>query len=159
MPTNNSINVTTSSSGWTAFTTSITAVTTNPVLGSGATTTSFYLQYGKMLFLNFSLINTTLTTAGSGTYIFNMPDQFTIDRSRYIFANSPTISGTMIPLGAARGFAGTVTGVGSGVYTNTVSYSIVLLSSFTENSNLISSTFFPLNTLSFVSVDLLIPIV
>lgn len=82
MPNNNAINAFTRSSGWTSFTTTITA-TANPTLGAGSTITSYYLQFGKLLYLMMRFNNVSITgaTAGTGIYSFNLPSGFSINSS------------------------------------------------------------------------------
>jgi hypothetical protein len=64
---------------WQPFTTTITATTTNPTISSGAIVTSYYMVYGKMMFVYFTLYQTGGGTGGDGTYLFSIPPGFTFN--------------------------------------------------------------------------------
>jgi len=66
---------------WTSFTTTISGTSTAPTPGSGATLTSYYLQMGKMLFINMNFSQINAGSAGSGYYLFNLPTGFSINTS------------------------------------------------------------------------------
>jgi hypothetical protein len=63
---------------WIAFTPTITATVTNPTLGTN-TQANYYMQIGKMLFVQIFINQTTIGTGGSGTYLFSTPSGFTIN--------------------------------------------------------------------------------
>jgi len=66
---------------WTSYTSTITATTTNPTLGSGFVLTSSYLQNGKSLNVALTFYQLNPGTAGSGNYLFSLPSGFTINNS------------------------------------------------------------------------------
>lgn len=80
MSINNMINSATNSSGWTSFTTNITAIGTNPNPG-GQNRRSYYLQIGYLLNIRYNFTCNSSGSGGSGAYIFNIPSGFTIDTS------------------------------------------------------------------------------
>lgn len=58
---------------WTAYTPTLTAATTNPTLGSGATQQGTYMQIGKLVVARFILAFGSSGSAGSGAYWVNLP--------------------------------------------------------------------------------------
>ncbi len=96
MAGNNAINAITSSSGWTSFTTTITA-SSNPSKGTVVTDLSYYLQLGKMLFVKWNFQSTS-GSVGSGVYSFSIPAGFTIDTAKTGTANQ-TVSNFMPNIG------------------------------------------------------------
>ena len=59
---------------WQAYTPVLTAVTTNPTLGTGSTVTARYQrQYGLVTYQGFILFGTAGTAAGSGAYRISLP--------------------------------------------------------------------------------------
>jgi hypothetical protein len=127
--------------GWTSYTTTITGSITNPTLGTN-TQKSYYLQVGKIVFLQYWFSQTTAGTAGSGNYIFSIPSPFTID-------TTVTPLGHYLPMGVCTAF---LTGFNGGgpvsVYTAT---SLQLAVSSNANGGggtavALGSTYFSLNT-------------
>ncbi|MDP1614444.1 MAG: hypothetical protein Q8L68_01465 [Methylococcales bacterium] len=93
--TNNNIDVRTWSYGWTSFTTSITAVTTNPSLTITSSQSS-YFQFGKQLFLIFQVyIASASPSRGNGVYLFNIPPGFTINTSIVRLVNNTATLGAV----------------------------------------------------------------
>jgi hypothetical protein len=66
---------------WTPFTTTITAVTTNPTLPKAGSykIQSYYLKFGKILYVFMIYSQSALGVTGSGIYLFNIPPGFTIN--------------------------------------------------------------------------------
>lgn len=148
--TNNSINLMTSSYGWTAYTGTISGTATNPTLGAGATIFSYYLQFGKLLFVSFSLVNAAGSTNGGGNYLFNIPSQFTLDQ--------PISSGlTVSSIGEAQGLSGTTPGAGFACATGNRSFMMLLITA-PGVPYFASSTFFNLSTGCYLSANLQMPI-
>lgn len=59
---------------WTAYTPSLTAVTTNPTLGSGSGATGYYIQIGKLVVVRLQItFGTSGVNAGSGAYRVSLP--------------------------------------------------------------------------------------
>lgn len=61
-------------SDWTQFTMSISAVTSPPVQGTASLSMPLYKRVGDTLYVKYDLIQTTAGTAGSGVYLFNLPN-------------------------------------------------------------------------------------
>lgn len=151
----NTINAFTSSIGWTAFSTIISATTTPPTFGNIQNNTSYYLQFGKILRLKYYFYQTTNGTAGSGTYLFSIPLGFTI--------NTLIVSSSALfpSLGSAilTGGSPTQTGLGVPYYFDNTHYAIMASASTGTNVITIGSVFYPLSVapVSF-SVSLDVPI-
>jgi hypothetical protein len=61
-------------SAWTAYTPVLTAPTTNPTLGTGATSLGTYMQIGKLIIGSFDIsFGTSGFVAGSGVYEVSLP--------------------------------------------------------------------------------------
>lgn len=60
--------------GWTAYTPTLTAVTTNPTLGTGSVAVGAYKRIGKTVFWRASILcGSAGVVAGSGTYQLSLP--------------------------------------------------------------------------------------
>lgn len=157
MAGNNAINAVTSSSGWTSFTTTITAVTTNPTQGAGATKTSYYLQEGKVLRIVFNYKQTAAGTAGSGTYLFSIPAGFTINTtvvSPTLFADSNCR--TAIGSGTCH-IPGTAIGPANPIVYDATRYAV--LASSVPATEIVSNSFYALSSSTlYYSWELAIPI-
>ena len=120
MAGNNAINAVTSSSGWTSFTTTITSTGTAPTEGTGVTKSSYYIQVGKTLFIQFFYNQTGAGTAGTGDYLFNTPPGFTIDTTIV-----PTLN-TFMSLGSCAAIGVANTGIGSVVIHDSTHYKLFM---------------------------------
>jgi hypothetical protein len=61
-------------SGWSSWTPSLTAATTNPTLGTGSSAQGIYVQIGKLVIAQFSIsFGTSGVNAGSGIYSVSLP--------------------------------------------------------------------------------------
>ena len=59
---------------WTAWTPALTAVTTNPTLGTGSSAAGRYSQFGKLVIAQAKIIfGTSGVVAGSGVYFVSLP--------------------------------------------------------------------------------------
>lgn len=158
MAANNVINVDMTSSGWTLFTTTITATTTSPTLGAGSTTQSYYLQVGKILYVKFIFTNVSITgaTSGSGTYLFNIPSGFTINSSIVTFSNPDFAMGSSI----FKNGSGSVIGFGIVTAHNSTNYKIMMYTNGVTAFNFLSSTYLAINnaTLYSYSASVQVPI-
>jgi len=110
---------------WTSFTTTISAQTTAPTLGTGGSITSYYLQHGKRLFISLNVSNPAVGSSGDGIYSLNLPPGYTIDS-------------TAAPVGSGYAFASCLGpvyvvanrhGVGSSFPLGTTSYYLYLYNS------------------------------
>ena len=108
---------------WTAYTPSIGGTTTAPTLATTHTKNANYMVLGKSLFINWLYNHTFATgsTAGAGSYTFNIPGGFTIDTSLVIIGTQTTSGNDYTPIGS-----GTVTQDG-----NTSATSVIAQSSTT----------------------------
>lgn len=84
-------------SDWIAFPsvaagTLITATTTSPTYGTVAQNVAYWRRVGDSMEIMWDYRQTTAGTAGSGTYLFNLPPGFTIDTSRLAVNTSFTQS-------------------------------------------------------------------
>ncbi len=61
-------------SDWTQFTMGIGGSTTPPTLGTTTTNAAYWKRIGDTLYVKYDLVQTTAGTAGSGTYLFNLPN-------------------------------------------------------------------------------------
>lgn len=61
-------------SDWAQFTMSIGGVTTPPVLGTTSTNAAYWKRIGDTLYVKYDLVQTTAGAAGSGVYLFNLPN-------------------------------------------------------------------------------------
>lgn len=68
---------------WTPYTLSITASTTAPTEGSGATKSAVWRRVGDSMEIHFEYKQSASGTAGSGTYLFPIPTGYTIDSSKF----------------------------------------------------------------------------
>lgn len=66
---------------WVAFTLDIDGSTTDPTQGTN-TTNAFWRRVGDSIDVNVSYEQTGAGTAGSGTYLFRLPQGLTLDASR-----------------------------------------------------------------------------
>lgn len=70
----NTLDARTPSGAWTAFTPTLTAVTTNPTLGTGGTATGRYNQIGKLVEAHTIIVfGSASVGAGSGSYRVALP--------------------------------------------------------------------------------------
>jgi len=88
---------------WQAFTTTITATTTNPTPGTGYTLNSYYMVMGKIMFVTMNFYQSTAGSAGNGTYQFSIPSGYTINTNIALLF-SPSV-GQMFPLGACTAWS------------------------------------------------------
>lgn len=58
---------------WTSYTPALTASTTNPTLGTGATAAGYYTQVGKLVVGKFAFVMGSTFSGGSGTYRVSRP--------------------------------------------------------------------------------------
>ena len=58
---------------WVSWTPTLTAVTTNPTLGTASTATGKYTQINKLIVADFLIVFGTAPTAGSGVYRVSLP--------------------------------------------------------------------------------------
>ena len=63
----------TTPSAWTSYTPTLTATTTNPTLGTGATAVGKYAQMGKVVIASFRIVFGNSPSAGSGSYLISLP--------------------------------------------------------------------------------------
>lgn len=154
MSGNNKINAFTSSYGWTAFTTTVTATTTAPTYGAGSTIKSYYLQYGNVLFLTLSITAVNGSGSnGSGMYLFNLPSGFTMNPSIVSFPNS------VFALGSGTAYVQSNGDNGSGIalaYDST-HYILLLYSRIAGQNQFVASTTY-VATSSNLGASLQIPI-
>jgi hypothetical protein len=66
---------------WKAYTPKWTASSTQPVLNNG-TITGFYCEVGDSIELQVALISGTTTTYGTGSWLFSLPDAFSINTAK-----------------------------------------------------------------------------
>jgi hypothetical protein len=142
-------------SSWTPFTTTITADTTNPTIGSTSTITSYYWLTGKMLSIQLSFTADGTGTNGSGTYLFNLPAGYTINTTV-----CPSIIGS--PLG---GFGpcflwlnGGNYGIGNAFNYNGTLYYIILYATSITAPNAYSSGWYGMSSAFNLTANLNIPI-
>ena len=143
---------------WISFTTTITATTTNPTLGTHSTY-SFYMQIGKTLFISYVLSMTSAgTTAGNGNYLFNLPPGFVLS-TLYTFPSTSSNVGSV--LGSAHcDRSGVANGNGCCQAYDTTHYNICVASQGQQNTYPISSNYFnttPGSTQTY-SANLIIPL-
>ncbi len=138
MSVNNQINSPTNSMGWTSFTTSITATTTTPTLGTIVVNNSYYLQMGKTLYIKYNFYQTVPGTAGSGTYLFNIPAGFSINT----VIESPT--GIYPSIGSGTIAIQNFTGILVPYVYDVTHYALLAYASTTTNVSPVGSTFFSL---------------
>ena len=131
------------STPWTPFTTTITATGSNPALGAGGTIVSYYMQIGKILFLNMTLNNPSSGNSGSGTYLFNLPPGFTINNSIISYYSS---TGILSAIGSLFATNGGIGGIGIIYAYNANHYSLYTYynSGNSTASNIVSGTWFSL---------------
>lgn len=136
--TNNSINIETLSSVWTPFTTSITGSITNPVTPVGATSSSYYIQMGKLLLITYSYQAGSGAGAnnGNGAYRFNIPPGFTIDTT----VCSPV--GISAALGYANVFGSTNPGWAIATIFDSTTYAIFVYASANQNAGFLGASWF-----------------
>jgi len=143
---------------WTSFTTSITGTTTSPTPGGGVTNKSYYLQVGKMLYVSFYYSQATPGSAGSGTYLFNLPSGFSINTS-IINAASTSYTGSVLGT-ASMNNIGVGSGWGQVLAYNSTQYQILINSPGSSSSQPLSSSYFNLgstNTLIYTAY-LMVPV-
>ena len=153
MRLNNKINSPTNSLGWASFTTTVSATTTNPTSGTIAVNVSYYLQMGKMLYIKYNYKQTAAGTAGSGTYLFNIPTGFTIDTS--------IMAATQYPCFGSAGLFDTTagqSGLGYPYVVDNTHYAILANESGTTTIQPISDVWFAFGDAISYSVSLKIPI-
>ena len=139
MAGNNAINAVTSSSGWTSFTTTVTATTTNPTQGTGVTKSSYYIQVGKTLFIQFFYSQTGGGAGGSGDYLFNIPPGFTINTTV-----SPALN-TLAVLGSCSLIETVLLGVGTVVIGNSTNYKLLSYKAGSTAVNYASAAWFDMS--------------
>lgn len=152
MEPNNQINAPTSSTGWTSFTTTISAVTTSPTTGTILNNTSSYLQMGKMLFVKYFFNQSGAGTAGSGIYLFNIPSGFTINTTVV-----PAVNAKIPNLGSASSVS-VGNGIGIPYVYDSTHYALFLNGTATTQINPVSDVWFNLTTSVSYAVNLRIPI-
>lgn len=107
--------------GWTAYTPTLTAATTNPTLGTGSVAIGAYKRIGKTVLWRASILcGSAATAAGSGTYTLSLPPiaAITADRSNFtkgygLIKDSATVAST------ATAYGTTATGVNMWAATST----------------------------------------
>lgn len=85
---------------WTAYTPALTAETTNPTLGTGASITGSYLKVGKTVFYRIRIVAGSGVAAGNGTYYFSLPfavaaTQFDSPGFGWAYADNPLVFGVV----------------------------------------------------------------
>jgi hypothetical protein len=77
---------------WTSYTPVLTAVTTNPTLGSGSVAVGYYAQIGKVVIYSFQIVfGTSGVNAGSGDYRVSLPVTAAFGSAFYGATNGQTI--------------------------------------------------------------------
>jgi len=84
----NIVNMPSADGRWTSFTTTITAIATNPTPGTGYTSVSYYMQIGKILHIIYGFSQPVAGSSGAGGYLFNLPSGFTINTTVCPFLSS-----------------------------------------------------------------------
>lgn len=160
MNSNNVINSSTNSNGWTSFTTSITATSVNPTKGTVVTDVSYFFPVGKILYVHYSYKQSSAGSAGSGNYLFSIPSEFTINTNiTGTFASNlrPAIGSFSSSIGSPVNR----NGVGSAFVYDATHYGILINAGDADpqsNSNVSSGYFYlGLSTLSYSGI-LVIPI-
>jgi hypothetical protein len=69
-------------SDWRSYPVTITASTTNPSLGTTTLNQAFWRRVGDSMEIVYDLQQTSAGSAGSGTYLINLPSGYTIDSSK-----------------------------------------------------------------------------
>ena len=69
---------------WTSTTMTIEAVTTNPSRGTGVTEKCYYKRVGDTMFVQWHFHQTGAGSAGSGTYLFKIPESESIDTTKMV---------------------------------------------------------------------------
>jgi hypothetical protein len=142
---------------WTSFTTTITATTTSPTLGSGTVLTSAYLQIGKLLYIVMNLSQTSAGVAGSGTYLFSIPSGFTINTA--ISGTSSTASPYSFPVfGSCTATFGTGSFVNGGVIVRDSTHYILAASNAGASYYITDAYYSLVNSPLTYSASLMIPI-
>jgi len=138
---------------WFSYTPTITGL----VLGS-ATLTSYYMQIGKVLFIQMSLKGGAGSSAGSGTYIWSLPTGFTINLSIAPVAILASPSTGFFPsLGNATAYLPNVTsGVGCGSPASATTYYLFISN---PNHNAVSNVNYSFGSTSTFTANLQIPLV
>lgn len=153
MRLNNQINAPTWSTGWTSFTTTISAVTTAPTTGTVLNNTSSYLQMGKMLFIKFFFNQSSGGSAGSGIYLFSIPSAFTINTSVV-----PAVNAQIPNLGSVSVITGGAVAIGVPYVYDSTHYGIFIYGSTTTQISPMSNAWFSLTGSISISVCLEAPI-
>ena len=137
---------------WVAGTTTITAVTTNPTLGTN-TQSTYYRRVGDSMEVVYTLSQTSAGSAGSGTYLFSLPvSGLTIDTSKVnVSTASIGTGGSVVGTGMVSNTTSSATA--SATQSTVVPYDttrvqIITSTNVITNLSPISSTFFYLSTTS-----------
>ncbi len=111
---------------WESYVPTITAVTTNPVMGAGATTRALFRRVGDSMEIKYNFFQTAVGSAGSGRYLWNIPNQGIIDTNKVSISTSNIGAGGTI-VGSGYASVTAASGTNTAVSLTVVPYSATQL--------------------------------
>lgn len=143
---------------WQSYSLTITGATSDPTLGTVTTNQAFWRRVGDSMEIEYTLVQTTAGTSGSGAYLFSLPTGYTIDTAK-ITTSTTNINGAV---GSAQAINPGVS-LGNGqvkAYNSTKLAMYVLAAGASDSGNNVGSAYYALGnaTISY-SFKATVPIV